>query len=104
MGIGQLRKSGEVVTLDNEMVGRVGVIGDYWVYFIIVALDEDREVFPKTFLYILGLFFPYKPIFFMASYEFEQRCFFLVAQPIKGLYLSRKFCLVHGTSSCFDAA
>lgn len=45
VGIEQLRECGEVVALDNDVVGSVGVVGDNWVDFIVVALDEDREVF-----------------------------------------------------------
>lgn len=86
------------------MVGCVGVVRYNRVDFIFVALDEDREVFSKTFLDVFGLFFPYKPVLLMSSYEFKQRGFFLVAQPINGLYLSSKFCLVHGTSGCFKPA
>lgn len=79
VSVGQLCESSEVVALDNEVVGSVWVIGDYWVDFIVVALDEDRKVFPQTFFNVLGLFLPYKPILLMSSYEFEQRGFFLVA-------------------------
>ncbi len=95
VSIRQFSKSGEVVALDNEVIGSIGVIRYYRVDFIVVALDEDREVFAKTFLDVFGLFFPYKPVLLVSSYEFKQRGFFLVAQPIKGLYLSSKFCLVH---------
>lgn len=104
VSIGKLRQSGKIVALDNEVVGSVWVIGDDRVDFIVVALDEDREVFSKTFLDVFGLFLPYKPVLLMSSYEFKQRGFFLVVQTIKCLYLSRKFCLVHGTSGCFEAA
>ena len=71
MSIIQLNKSGKVVALYNEVVRSVGVIGDYWVDFIIVALDEDREVFAKAFLDVFGLFFPYKPVLLMSSYKFK---------------------------------
>lgn len=79
VSIGKLRQSSKVVALDDEVVGSVGIIGDYRVYFIIVALDEDREVFAKAFLNVFWLFFPNKPILLMSSYEFEQRGLFLVA-------------------------
>ena len=104
VGIGKLRQSGKVVALDNEVVGSVWVIGDYWVDFIIVALDEDRKVFPQTFLNVLGLFFPYKPIFLVTSYKFKQCSLFLVAQFLKVLYFTGKIRLVHGTSGCFESA
>lgn len=104
VGIGKLRECGKIVALDNEVVGSVQVIGDYWVDFIVVALDEDRKVFPQTFLNILGFFFPYKPVLLMSSYEFEQRVFFLVAQSLKGLYFSSQFCFIHGTSGCLKSA
>lgn len=102
MGIGQFGEGGEVVALNYDVVGCVGIFRYNRVDLIVVALDKDRKVFPKAFLDLLGLFFPYKPIFFMSSYEFEQRGLFLVAQSVKGLYFSSKFCLVHGTSGCFE--
>ncbi len=104
VGIGQFRERGEIVALNNEVIGSVGIIGYNRVDFIVVALDEDGEVFAKAFLDVLGLFFPYKPVLFMSSYKFKQRGFFFVVQTIKGLYLSSKFCFVHGTSGCFEAA
>ena len=100
----KLRQCSEVVALNNEMVGSIGIIRNNRVDFIVVALDEDRQVFPKLFLDVFGFIFPYKPVLLMSSYEFKQRGFFLVAQPINGLYLSSKFCLVHGTSGCFKPA
>ena len=99
MGVGQLGEGGEIVAFDNEVVGCVGVVGDYRVDFIIVALDEDRKVFPKSFLDIFGFILPHEAVFLMTSYKFEQRGFLLVAQTVKGLYLSSKFCLVHGGRS-----
>lgn len=78
VGIGQLGEGGEIVALDYEVVWGVGVVGDYRVDFIIVTLDEYRQVFTKAFLDVFGFFFPNKPIFFMSSYKFEQRGFFLV--------------------------
>lgn len=104
VGIGQFRERGEIVALNYEVVGCIGIVGYNRVDFIVVALDEDREVFAKAFLDVFGFFFPYKPVLLMSSYEFKQRGLFLVAQTIKCLYLSRKFCLVHGTSGCFEAA
>ena len=73
VGVRQLRECGEIVALDNEMIGSVRVIGNYRVDFIIVALDEDREVFAKAFLDVFGLFFPHKPELLITTNEFKQR-------------------------------
>ncbi len=86
------------------MVGSVWVVRYNPMDFVVIALDEERKVFAKAFFDVFGLFFPYKPVLFMSSYEFKQRGFFFIAQPIKCLYLSSKFCLVHGKSGCFEAA
>lgn len=80
----KLRQCSEVVALDYEVIRSIGVIRNNRVDFFIVALDEYRQVFPEAFFNVFGLFFPYKPILFMTSYKFEQRSFFLVAQPFKG--------------------
>ncbi len=77
------------------MVGSVGIVRNNWVDFIVVALYEYGQVFPKAFFDVFGLVFPYKAVLFMTSYKFEQRGFFLVAQTVKGLNLSSKFCLIH---------
>ncbi len=86
------------------MVRSVGIFRYNRVDFIVIALDEYREVLPKSFLNIFGLIFPYKPVFLMTTDEFEQRRFFLVVQRLKGLYLASKFSLVHGTGGCFGSA
>lgn len=86
------------------MVGSVGIVRNYGVYFIVVALYEYGQVLPKAFLDVFGLVFPYKAVLFMPPNKFEQRGFFLVVQTVKGLYLSSKFCLVHGTGGCFESA
>lgn len=86
------------------MVGRVGIVGDYRVDFVVVALHEHGKVFPQTFLNVLSFFFPYKPIFLVPSNEFEQCRFFLVVQSLKGLYFPSKFCLVHGVGGRFGSA
>lgn len=101
MCVRKLRQCSEVVALNYEVVGSIGIIRNNRVDFIVVALDEYRQVFPEAFFDVFGLVFPYEAVFLMTSYKFEQRGLFLVAQPIKGLYLSSKFCLVHGTSGCF---
>ncbi len=86
------------------MVRCVGIFRYNRVDFIVIALDEYREVLPKSFLNVFGFLFPYEPVFLMTTDEFEQRRFFLVVQHLKGLYLASKFCLVHGTGGCFGAA
>ena len=67
VSVGKLGECGEVVALNYEVVGSVGVVRYNRVDFIVVALDEDREVFAKTFLDVFGLFFPYKPVFLVSS-------------------------------------
>ena len=68
--------------------------------FIIVALDEYRQVFPKSFHNVFGLILPYKAVLFVLSKELEQRRFFLGAQSLKGLYFASKFRLIHGDRIC----
>lgn len=104
MGIGQFRNRGEIIALNYKVVRCIGIVGDYRMDFIIVALDKYGQVLPKLFLDVFGLFFPYKTVFLMAAYEFEQRGLLLVCQSLQSLYFASKFCLVHGTSGCFKAA
>lgn len=78
------------------MVRSVGIVRNYRVDFVVVALYENGQVFTKPFLDVFGLFFPYKAILLMPSYEFKQRSLFLVAQAVKSLYFSSQFSFIHG--------
>ncbi len=53
------------------MIWCVGIFRYNRVDFIVIALDEYREVLPKSILNIFGLIFPYKPVFLMTTDEFE---------------------------------
>ena len=42
VGIGEFGEGGEVVALNDKMVGGSGIIGDYGMHFAVVSLYKDR--------------------------------------------------------------
>ena len=90
--IGKGGKGFEVIALDKDMVGRIGILTDDSLAGI---FNQHRQFFAKPLFHIFGLVFPHQSILLLLAEQLYQCRFLVVCQTIYSAYLICQFIPVH---------
>ena len=92
VSISESRERFEVVTLDKDMVGRIGRLTHDGT---LRHLRENRQFVHKTCFYFFRLVLPHQAVLLLRTKKLNKRSLLFVCQAIKLRYFFRKFIFIH---------
>lgn len=92
VSIGESGKRFEVVTLDKDMVGRIGRVAHDGT---LRQLRENRQFVHKTCFYFFRLVLPHQAILLLRTKKLNKRSLLFVCQSFELRYFFRKFIFIH---------
>ena len=92
VSIGKSRERFEVVTLDKDMVGRIGRLAHDGAFG---HFGKDGKLIHKTCFYFFRLVLPHQAILLLRAQKFNKRSLLFVCQSFELRYLFREFIFIH---------
>ena len=92
MGIAEGSKSLQVVALNEDMIGGIGLAAQYR---LVLHFAQHGQRLAQPFFYVFRFIFPHQPILLMLTQQPDKAAALVVAETLQGLQLADEFRFVY---------